>query len=185
MKHVIKLFFFATIVGAFSSDEIDNSGKPVKVLKSTLIPWDADLGNEEAEEVESSAYISGAKLNDSRKVSMRDISICWRFNIRYLGSYLGKSTLVMISDWLENAAQETTNSMLIFGAYHPFTFFEFGHPKANGSWASFLLKDPQRDDYKLWKTNVWNHVCLTYEKDTSHLRVVKVSIIITTLTEMR
>ncbi len=61
-----------------------------------------------------------------------------------------------------------------FGANFPFSFFGFGNPKREGSWKSFVLRDPETGEFEVWATNRWSHVCLSYRKRDGHIRVVKV-----------
>ncbi len=39
---------------------------------------------------------------------------------------------------------------------------------------SYLLKDPGSDNFEVWATNRWSHVCLSYQKMSGYMRVVKV-----------
>lgn len=119
------------------------------------------------------SFISGLRLDDDRKVQIEDLTICARFAFRYLGNFLSRSTLFMISEWKESADDIAQDfAMLVFGAYYPYTFFQFGNPVAKGSWNSYLLKKLGSEKLSLWGSQVWNHVCLSYEKKTSHIRVV-------------
>ena len=61
---------------------------------------------------------------------------------------------------------------LYFGAHYPVTFFGFGYPRKSGSYASFLLKDPDTDEVEIWATFRWHHFCLAYDKKLSTLRVI-------------
>ena len=69
--------------------------------------------------------------------------------------------------------QDNDFNLLWFDASFPYSFFGFGHPRKKGSYKSFLIRDPERDDFEVWATNRWSHVCLSYEKRTGHLRIVK------------
>ena len=60
----------------------------LKVLKSML------------ELTDFKRYISGAKLiPESTNVSIQSITLCIRFNLKYLGSYEERSRLITIEDW--------------------------------------------------------------------------------------
>ena len=66
-------------------------------------------------------------------------------------------------------------SLLDFGADYPESFFQFGHPRAEGSFKAFVLRDAgSTDDYEVWATNRWSHMCLSYRKSDGFIRVVKV-----------
>ena len=38
----------------------------------------------------------------------------------------------------------------------------------------FVVKDVQRDDYRLWITNNWHHICLSFDSITMQVVFVKV-----------
>ncbi len=48
---------------------------------------------------EDGKAISGAKLVDGRRVKVRDVTFCVRFNFKLLGNYEGRSQLIHIEDW--------------------------------------------------------------------------------------
>ncbi|TRY70496.1 hypothetical protein TCAL_02367 [Tigriopus californicus] len=111
--------------------------------------------------------VGGASLRGA-SVEMVDITMCIRFNFQMLGFYEGKSRLITIEDWREDV-EEPSFKMLWFGANYPTSFFGIGYPEMT----SYLLQDPGSQRYEIWIPNKWTHVCLSYEKANSYLRMVK------------
>ena len=66
------------------------SAAPLKILRSQL------------ELEDYGKYISGAHLLDNRRVNIKDITLCIRFNFPVLGSTNGRSQLIHIQDFKEN-----------------------------------------------------------------------------------
>ena len=38
----------------------------------------------------------------------------------------------------------------------------------------FVVQDIQENSYHIWKTNIWNHICLSFERTTMRINFVKV-----------
>ena len=39
---------------------------------------------------------------------------------------------------------------------------------------NWIIKDPESNKFQLWITNNWHHICLSYDRSTSHVIFVKV-----------
>lgn len=141
-----------------------SSVESIKVLRNTL-----DISA-------PPPLVGGASLvNASSDVSTEDLTICLRFKLKILGWFEKNSRLLTIANWRDSEEDDgDVFNMLWLGAWYPFSFFGFGNPKRSGSYASFLLKYPNTTEFKVWIPNKWTHLCLSYERKTSFLRVVKV-----------
>ena len=86
------------------------------------------------------------------------ISICVRFNYRQLGS----GTFIF--------AQHKPGTDLFVQAQSGYyeSFFFFG--KMN-----WILKDMKTGSFLVWSTNRWHSICVTFDRNTSHITLVKVS----------
>ncbi len=73
-------------------------------------------------------------------------------------------------------SEDALFSLLWFPVDHPQTWFGFGYPRAHGSFKSYLMTDPETDDWEIWTTNQWMHLCLSYRKEDGWLKVIKVSV---------
>ena len=86
--------------------------------------------------------------------------------------------MVRIADW-QDGPIDPKFKLLRLTADFPRTFVEFGYPLEKGSRDSFLLfKPPTKDnplkEYILFTPNVWTHICLSYDKPTTKIIIVKV-----------
>ncbi len=64
--------------------------------------------------------------------------------------------------------------MLKMAAMYPMSSFVFGYPQEQDRFVILTLKDPESGDFNLFDTDLWTHVCMAYDKETSHLRFFKV-----------
>ena len=87
-----------------------------------------------------------------------------------------KARLITITDWQKDENDFPQMDLFWFEAWYPQTFFAFGNPQVKGSYGAWLLQDPITGHYNIWRPNKWTHVCFSYEKKTSFIRMVKVSI---------
>ena len=97
-----------------------------------------------------------------------------RFNLKILGAWHDKGALLTIANWLEDETTPVDMTLLFIEAWYPVTFFEFGNPKAKGSFGAFLLQDPTTEQYSIWTPNKWTHLCFSYERTSNFIRMVKV-----------
>ena len=97
--------------------------------------------------------------------------------MKFLGLWELNARLVTIANWRDSEEDDgDAFNMLWLGAWYNFSFFGMGNPRGPGSYASFLLKYPGTKEFKIWIPNKWTHICISYEKRTSFLRMVKVRI---------
>ena len=82
----------------------------------------------------------------------KGITICTRFNYKQLSTQSWIFTQGALS-WIFAGYQE---SFLMFG---------------NINW---ILKDPKTQSFRMWITNRWHHICLSYDRNTSHISLMKV-----------
>ena len=121
--------------------------------------------------------VGGAHLtNVSDSVITNDLSFCFRFHLKVLGGHEYKAQLLMIEDW-RDTNDDPDFRLLWFPAKYPETFFGFGYPRNHDSYGSYLLKDPVKDTYQIFTPFRWSHLCFSYEKSTSYIRMVKVKTI--------
>ena len=64
--------------------------------------------------------------------------------------------------------------MLKFGASVPTSSMVVGYPQREWSWMSAILKDPETNEFNIFDTDVWTHMCIAYDKETEFLRMFKV-----------
>ena len=83
--------------------------------------------------------------------------------------------MVTIANWRQGEEDDRDAFELLWlGAWYPVTFFGFGSPKEAGSYRSFLLKYPNTDQFKVWIPNKWTQLCLSYDKKSKYILMVKV-----------
>ena len=71
--------------------------------------------------------------------------------------------------------QPAKSQLFTFGAEYPDSFLSFGHPRARGSFASWLVRCATTGDHEIWNINVWHHVCFAFNSSNSHVVFVQVS----------
>ncbi len=100
--------------------------------------------------------------------------------IQVLGSFGHPSRIVTIEDRHHPTEEDddfhmdSVFSLFYFQVSYPKNFFGFGHPVAEGSFKSFLLQDADTDEWEIWATNQWTHLCFAYRKRDGYLKVIKV-----------
>ena len=88
------------------------------------------------------------------------LSICMRFYYELLG---WGSTLFVHE---VKGFEEVHHFYWMFAGYkESFLFF------ATQNW---LIKDLDLDTYQIWNTNQWHHFCLSYNKNSSYISLIKV-----------
>ena len=83
------------------------------------------------------------------------ITICLRFYLRKLGGVVFKHEYPGKPVFME--AQ----------AIYKQSFFFFGS-------MNWIVKDLQRNSFIIWSTNRWHSICVSFDRKTSHLTLVKV-----------
>lgn len=93
-------------------------------------------------------------------------TICGRINYHRL---LNRPKIFEI----ENPNAES-QSFLEIGAGYPNTWWRLGnYEKGNESFSNWIIKDPVSNDFSVWSTNLWHHLCIGYLKDESRVILVK------------
>ncbi len=128
-------------------------------------------------------YQSTASLNDTRPLSglhlvndkpgvdltkQPGFSICGRFNFK---RFTGKQTVLFRIE-----GQEWSLFRLLVG--YKITFFAFGNTDAYGSSPSWAIREIDKrgqSHLRIWYPNRWHHVCLSYQREGSHLSLIKVT----------
>ena len=138
--------------------------------------------------------LGGAKLLSSDDFHSTDITLCVRFNLQRLGKLTdGRGRIVSIMDWREHLGEPEVHVLFInvldmmgqfnvqlylqvfyLGATYPTTFDAIGNPKTKTSFAAYLLKDPDTNRYDVFSPNRWHHFCMSFQKNSSYIRMVKV-----------
>ena len=88
------------------------------------------------------------------------ITICGRFKYQRLSK---ESTMFDIA-----AQQQDQRLVWSFMGYKE-TFIGFGDNHEN-----WVVKNPPDNNFLIWASNRWHHVCLAYNRPTAHLLFVKV-----------
>lgn len=108
-------------------------------------------------------------LNDhSSKVDGHNLSACVRINYKRFKSYTG-ATILHFGDI--TLARPFVN----LAAGYPWTFPDLGIYLKEKGYDNWILRELP-DNFIVWTTNKWHHVCLSYSKVNSRIIVVKVQI---------
>ena len=108
-------------------------------------------------------------LNDySSKVDDHNLSACVRINYKRFKSYTG-ATILHFGDIA--LARPFVN----LAAGYPWTFPDLGIYLKEKGYDNWILRELP-DNFIVWTTNKWHHVCLSYSKVNSRIIVVKVQI---------
>ena len=114
--------------------------------------------------IESSTGVAGLKyINPHQNVSFSNgITICARFNYLKLGH---EAKLFEIGP---------TTVYFWFKVDYPATWFGFGSARTSKSYNSWILKDPSTEEYNIWYTNKWHHICVAYDQNSNSILFIKV-----------
>ena len=132
---------------------------PIKVYQSTL-----DITNEKD--------LAGLhhQTSNSTKIQHDSFSVCVRFNYKRLAQ---NTVVILIHDTnCDSCEKEPSHPFFNLRAEYPIhlSFWGFGrYDLPEEPWASYII--PQEF---LWITQKWNHMCMAFDKQTSHLSAVKV-----------
>lgn len=113
-----------------------------------------------------SASVGGARSLAGPATAATEIShltLCFRYRLKMLLPDSGR--IVTIADWIESADDDGGGAFfnLFWYSLSPHgIFMGFGHPRAAGSYRSFLLED-EMGNSDLWMPNKWTSVCLAYD----------------------
>ena len=85
----------------------------------------------------------------------KGITICASFNLQMIDDF---ESWILSVDGLTIALKT---------AYEETGFFFSG--------MGWIVKDLQTNSFQLWAPNKWHHFCLSFDKNSSHIRLIKVS----------
>ena len=100
-------------------------------------------------------------------ISANSLTVCIRLRISKLAQD-NSARLILI--------QNTKYEFFHLRAKYPETWFTFGNSNfGRGFKASWILYDPLRNSYLLWRLNKWHHICFSYSKQDSRVGFVMVT----------
>ncbi len=149
MQHLKSLFLLVLLAKVASSDRIT-------VYKST------SALNSHSHILSGLVLSNGSSFVDVR--ALPGLSICVRFNFKILMD--GKSTVYQIES-------EAGWKLAYLNVGDKITFIGFGKD-IDGNIPSWIVQKKGSRDYKKWSTNKWHHICMSYDRSTSHVIVVMV-----------
>ena len=101
-------------------------------------------------------------------ISANSLTVCIRLRISKLAQD-NSARLILI--------QNTKYEFFHLRAKYPETWFTFGNSNfGRGFKASWILYDPLRNSYLLWRLNKWHHICFSYSKQDSRVGFVMVTL---------
>ena len=113
----------------------------------------------------SESGISGLKfINPNQNVaSTNSLTVCGRFNYKKLGA---ESVIFDNIIWLQMR--------------YPLTFIYFGdwREKNNPVYANYIVQNPNTQDFSVWYTNKWHHLCMAYDSKTNYITFVMVNLLV-------
>ncbi len=117
------------------------------------------------EPIETPSPLAGLHL-DTNQTSVqitKGLTFCVRFNYKILSD---ASQLFRIenSQW----------GLLWFKVGYQASFFGLGTGLGPDTRSNWIIKDLQKDRFRIWAANSWHHVCIAYDKKTSRIALVKV-----------
>ena len=134
---------------------LKNSSSALKVYHS-LLPVDSDSG------------LAGLHyLKQNQSVSFTNsLTYCLRFKYQKLGD---QSFI-----WFIGEPGSWVNSMILRAQY-PATWFLFGPTYQHFGHSNWIVKDPITNEFDIWRTNNWHHLCISYDKVNNLLSMTKVN----------
>ena len=100
-------------------------------------------------------------------VFTNSLTVCIRLKINGLIKGYASTKLLII--------QNTKYNFFHLYARYPETWFGFGNSNFGKGFKSWwILKDPLRNSYLLWRLNKWHHICFSYSKQDSRVGFVMV-----------
>ena len=118
--------------------------------------------------LESQKSLSGLYFQntDTTTLQFNSLSVCIRFNFKKLGK--GNDARIFAFDW-----PESPKDFVYMYARYPATWMTFGlYPTAYGA---YIIGEG--DNYNIWATQRWHHICLSFDKKSSKISLVKVSLV--------
>ena len=119
------------------------------------------------------------------------VTFCARFNYQRLGKEEDQSSRIFD---IKGPTYDAALSFLWLNARYPETWFGFGNYGRANSYSNWILFEPLTREFRyffefslifrefvqviislhsLWKTSKWTHVCLSFDKDKSHIALAK------------
>ena len=118
----------------------------------------------------SNSIVSGLhykKSIEEKNSFSNSLTVCIRLRIRGLVKGYDSTKLLII--------QNTKYNFFHLYAEYPETWFVFGNSNlGKGFKSSWILKDPLRNSYLIWRLNRWHHICFSYSKQDSRVGFVMV-----------
>ena len=116
--------------------------------------------------------VSGLHFKNNVKeniISENSLTVCIRLRVSKLAQD-NSARLILI----ENTKK---HEFFHLRAKYPETWFTFGNSNfGRGFKASWILYDPLRNSYLLWRLNKWHHICFSYSKQDSRVGFVMVTL---------
>ena len=131
--------------------------KGIEVYRSTLEFLDEKL---------SGLYF----LNNQNQANFsQSFGLCLRFNYKKLGksSDYEKPRIIYIPNTC------CKRNFMALTAEYPGTWFSLGNYGKPNAYSTWVLFEPP-DNFDIWSANKWHHLCITFEKSTSSVKLVKV-----------
>jgi hypothetical protein len=105
---------------------------------------------------------------EGKIISGNSLTVCIRLRMSKLAQD-NSARLILI--------QNTKSEFFHLRAKYPETWFTFGNSNfGRGFYASWILYDPLRNSYLLWRLNKWHHICFSYSKQDSRVGFVMVTL---------
>ena len=112
------------------------------------------------EPINATEPLAGLKLQkgsvEKSSIFTEGITICSRFNYRVLSKSIIFSIGSDVDNWKITARAGYDETFLFFW---------------NINW---IVKEPDTNKFRIWTTNRWHHICLSFNKSTYQLTLVKV-----------
>ncbi len=126
-----------------------------------------------SEPIESLRPLAGLQL-DTSKTSVtitKGLTLCVRLNYRLLAEN-SKLFIIESPEW----------GLMWFKVNYRASFFGFGTGTGVNTKSNWIIKDLEKNRFMIWMANNWHHVCIAYDKQSSHIALVKVMIVRTVIT---
>ena len=120
--------------------------------------------------IDSESGLSGLNYINTKEnaILTNSLTVCGRFNYKRLG----KKSIMFDID------KNLATSFLFYRMDYPNTFLNFGNfDKNHTAMSSYILNDPKTEEFSIWYTNKWHHVCFGYNSKTNHVVFIKASFI--------
>ena len=127
----------------------------------SLKVYHSTLSTDDNKKTSGLKYLLGHHKNIS---FTNNLSFCARFNYIRLN-------VVLFRTYSKNTSE---NSFIGLRITYPQSFFAIGDRLKEKSFGSWTLKDPKTNEFIIWYSHQWHHVCFAYKSVTSHITLIKV-----------